>query len=234
MATLSQTENTLGSVIVSDAEFSDEILAFDGADTWVEGTILAKKEVTVPTTGTADGGNTGDGTVTAVAAADGPTVPRVGTYTLTATAAATNGGTFQLTGPSGAILASDLIMTAGAGASTAFEAAGLAFTITDGAADFVVGDSFTIAVTADGDLKPFVSTGVGGLQVPYGVLTYEQTVTGSGDVSGRVMIAGKVNKDKLIIDVDGDGSNVDATVVKQLRDVSIVAVAVDEQLIFDN
>lgn len=49
-------------------------------------TLMAKKPVTVPTTGTADVGNTGDGTVTGVAVAPGGP-PRAGSWNLEATAA---------------------------------------------------------------------------------------------------------------------------------------------------
>lgn len=61
------------------------------------------------------------------------------TWTLTCTAAAANGGTFSVTGSvSGA--------KAAATVGTAYDNGLLAFTLTDGAADFVVGDTFTVPV----------------------------------------------------------------------------------------
>lgn len=102
---------------------------------------------TVPTTGTADGGNTGNGTVTSVA--DGGSV-KVGTYTFVCVAAATNGGTFELENPDGDTIAVEAI-TGGAGGTATFATSELDATVTDGGTDFAVGDKFTVAVTqADG------------------------------------------------------------------------------------
>lgn len=62
------------------------------------GTVLGKVTMAVPTTGTADGGNTGNGTVTQVA---GRSETLHGVYTLTCVEAITNGGKFQITDPNG-------------------------------------------------------------------------------------------------------------------------------------
>lgn len=132
------------------------------ADTYYLGMPL-QYNFTVPATGTANASNVGDGTVTAVSQVAG--IPLIiGTYTLELVTAVTNGGVFQLLDPNGAVMDSNLIMTAGAGAATAFTVGGLRFTITDGATDFTAAlpDSFTIAVTAgsyayltDGQLDGF-------------------------------------------------------------------------------
>lgn len=89
----------------------------------------------------ANGGNTGDGTVSAPVADNAGS--QTETITMTCVTAAVDGGIFNvdgsLTGPLG-------LATVG----TPFVAPNneIAFTINDGAADFIVGDSFTIAVTA--------------------------------------------------------------------------------------
>ncbi|MEE8573853.1 MAG: hypothetical protein V3T30_00430 [Thermodesulfobacteriota bacterium] len=99
-----------GTVILTDEKFDDVILAFPGADTYVEGTILARKEVADAVTASAFTG-TGDGTISASAVAAGQVVPIVGAYVLTCTTAVVNGGVFKLEDPNGAIVATELTLT---------------------------------------------------------------------------------------------------------------------------
>lgn len=94
-------------------------------------------------TGTAGAGNTGDGTISALSAANG-VVP--GGYKLECIAAAADGGTFALRAPNGSLVSNSLVLTAST--ATPFVVGGLSFTVTPGAADFVVGDSFAIDVPA--------------------------------------------------------------------------------------
>jgi len=230
MANLTTTNNSLGTVVLDEEVHEDAILSFPGADTYVEGTILARKEVADAVT-VAAGTNTGDGTVTLATVAAGEIVPKVGAYTLTVIEAVANGGIFNLADPDGNIVAGYLQMTAGAGAATAFTAAGLNFTITDGATDFVVGDSFTLTVAADGKMVIYATAGAGGAQVPKAVLTYDITQTGAADVAIRQMVSGQVRREKLVIDA---GGTVTDAIVEQLRDFGIVAVSVTELNIQDN
>ena len=167
-------------------------------------TLMAKKPVTIPTTMTADGGNTGDGTVTAVAAAN-PGSPLVGDYTLECTAAVTNGGVFKLTDPGSNIVATELTMQAGAGAATIFNAGGMIFTVTDGATDFIVGDKFTIAIAVNGKSVPFDISAVDGSEIP-------ESIYMGDDIAAADLVAGdvvdvplvyeglKFDEDKLIFD----------------------------------
>jgi hypothetical protein len=233
MANLTHTLCDEGAIDIDDAEFRDETLTFPGADTYVKGTILARREVNLTPVAAAVGGNTGTGTVTALSVVTGPEVPLVGAYSLVCIAAAAHGGTFKLLDPNGRVVAGNLIMTAGSGAATVMKAGGLQFTVTD-ATDFVVGDSFTITVAADGKLVVYSPTGAGGVQVPCAVLTYEVVKTGSGDVVIRPLIAGKVNKKRLVIDADGDDSNVTNHVIDLLRARSIIAVDVKQLSGYDN
>lgn len=180
-------------------------------------TILGRVAVTAPTTGTADAGNTGDGTVTAVALIAG-TLPREGTWELECTVAAANGGTFKLTDPGGNIVRNNLVMAAGAGASTVFYVpeAGLTFTITDGATDFIVGDLFTIAIAASGKWVPFDPDAVNGGQVPRGVLLVDSVTAAAlvaGDVTGQAILVGSncmVDSQQLVFD---DGVSTISTVL---------------------
>ncbi len=224
----------LSSVYLADVVSRDALLTFAGAGTVVAGTILARKAVEDAVVAAADGGNTGDGTATLATVVAGTVVPIVGAYVFEITTAVTNGGVGKLVDPNGALVSSDLIMTVGAGAATVFEAGGLQFTITDAATDFVAGDKFTLTVSVDGKMVPFAIAGAGGAQIPKAVLTYDVTAAGAGDESIRQMISGTVRAGKLIIDADGDGSNVDVTVLEQLRDYSILSIDVQELNILDN
>lgn len=70
--------------------------------------------------------------------------------------------------------------------------------------------------------------------IPKVILTYEVTATGAGDIPVRVGVSGKYRKEKLIIDADGDDSNIDAAVIDQLRDYQLTPIDVDELNIADN
>lgn len=70
--------------------------------------------------------------------------------------------------------------------------------------------------------------------IPKGVLTYAVTAAGAGDVSVSVLIAGVVNQDRLIIDADGDGSNIDGSVVDDLRDFGVNPQPVKQLGLLDN
>ncbi len=221
-----------GSVALADEEFRDELLTFAGADTFVAGTILARLGALSVSAGTVQGG-TGTGTISLVSIVEGPIVPLVGVYKLTCIEAVAQGGVFQLTDPNGAIVAGYLAMNTTSTGAKAFEAGGLAFTLTD-ATDFIVGNYFDITVVAGGKMVPFNPAGTGGAQVPRGVLTYEVTKAGSGDLPIRSMCCGKVNKNRLIIDVDGSGANITAAILDQLRSTGIVAIDVAQLSTLDN
>jgi hypothetical protein len=66
------------------------------------------------------------------------------------------------------------------------------------------------------------------------VLSYELVIEDAADVPVRPMITGVVRKDKLVIEADGDDSNVDALVRDQLRDYNIAVVDVNELGQLDN
>lgn len=178
-------------------------------------TLMAKIAVTIPTTMTADGENTGNGTVTAVAHGVGAS-PIVGTWVLTCTFVVTNGGVFKLEDPNGNIVADGLTLRVGAGLLTSFVAGGIAFTVTDGGTDFDAADFFTLAVAANGQWVPWAVDGVDGSEVPAGVLMVD-SVTAAALVAGTVtnqtmMVGGCLTADasQLIFD---DGSSTLATVL---------------------
>jgi len=126
------TNNDLGSVIVQDAEFKDELLTFAGADDLLEGTILARDSVSLKLVIYVKGGVTNE-----------------------------NG-------------------------------------------------------------------------IPKAILTYAVSAAGAGDVAVRAGIAGSYRKERLVIDADGDDSNIDNAVIDQLRDYGLTPLNVDELNIPDN
>ncbi len=70
--------------------------------------------------------------------------------------------------------------------------------------------------------------------IPKVVLPYAVSASGSGDVSVRVLVAGEVDASKLVIDADGDDSNIDAPVRDQLRSYGIVPVDLTDNSTLDN
>lgn len=70
--------------------------------------------------------------------------------------------------------------------------------------------------------------------IPKVILTDEVVATGAGDSAVRVAVAGKFRKERLIIDADGDDSNIDAAVIDQLRDYGLTPINVTELNDLDN
>jgi len=136
-------------------------------------TVLGKVTAgTVPTTGTADGGNTGNGTCTAVT---GGTKVQVGTYTVICVTVVANGGTFTIEDPYGAIVG---VATVG----VAFTSDQINLTLNDGAVDFALDDKFTIAVPAGGgQVRAINFSGVDGSAVAYGILYAAVNASASGE-----------------------------------------------------
>lgn len=226
------TNNDNGGVELGNGKFRRELLTFAAADTFVEGTILARKTALSVSAGTVQGG-TGTGTISAVAFVNGPDVPMAGVWQLICTAAATNGGVFKLVDPNGATVATNLQMSGTDNAATVFEVAGLTFTLTDATA-FIVGNYFDITVVGSVKLVPYNPAGVGGAQFPMAVLTYEATRSSGGDLAVDVLVAGEVNKNRLIIDVDGTGANITNVILDQLCSAGIVATACPQTSVLDN
>ncbi len=88
---------------------------------------------------------TGNGTCTSVSVFSGVTVTE--TITIKNVGAATNGGTFYVSGSVSGALGTATI-SGGAGGTASFNSSKIAFTLTDGSTDFVLNDQFTIATIA--------------------------------------------------------------------------------------
>jgi len=203
-----QNNDTTGFIIYSfpSAKVDDAVIEQDAgrAADLVQYTMMAKKPVTIPANMTADGGNTGDGTVSGVAAAPGGT-PIVGSYELECIGAIANGGIFKLTDPNGNIVASPIEMIVGAGAATPVVAGGLVFTITDGATDFIVGDLFTLAITANGKFVPFNPALADGSEIIIGIflgddIAFADLVAGDVEDAPILINGARFDGDKLVFD----------------------------------
>ena len=233
MSNITITNNDLGSPILMEAQFRDAILAIAGADTILEGTILARKTLEDAVTGSVVTG-TGDGVLTLTTVAEGPIVPLEGVYTLTNTETVVNGGIWKLVDPNGALVASDLQMTVGAGGTTAFETAGLKFSITDGATDFIAGDFFTMTTVANGKMVPFSPTGAGGAQIPVAILTFQVVTTGAEDRPIEMGVSGSYRKERLAIDGTAAGVGLTDAILDSLRVYDLVPIDTTQLSILDN
>lgn len=93
-------------------------------------------------------------------------------------------------------------------------------------ADTLLAGTILARSSATGKLVLFVkggSTAENG--IPKVVLPYELTVAGAGDVAVRPLVRGQALTSRLVIDADGDSSNIDAAVRDQLRSYGIIARA---------
>ena len=84
-------------------------------------------------------------------------------------------------------------------------------------------------------LVPYVKGGTTNENgIPKAIITYDVVADGAGDESVRPAISGEVEIERLIINADGDGSNIDAAVLDQLRDFTIIGRNVQELSTLDN
>ncbi len=82
---------------------------------------------------------------------------------------------------------------------------------------------------------PFVKGGATNENgIPKAVITYDVEALGAGDEAIRAFLGGKLRKQRLIIDADGDDSNIDEDVLDQLRDYAMISTDVKELNILDN
>lgn len=107
--------------------------------------------------------------------------------------------------------------------------------LTFAAGGTVVAGTILARDSVSGKLVPFVKGGITNQNgIPKAVVTYDVTAAGVGDVQIRSLEAGRVRAERLVINADGDATNVDAAVLDQLRDYSIVAVNVEQLGTLDN
>lgn len=131
-----------GEFLLSEANGTrsrEEVVIAAGSGILKAGTLIALITAANALTPTADGGNTGNGTVGSVTVTSAAIT---GDYVLTITETAANAGTFEVVDPMGLSLGEGTV-------GQAFTGGGLTFTLSDGATDFAVDDAFTLAVLAN-------------------------------------------------------------------------------------
>lgn len=178
----------------------------------VAGSVVGEQTVsTVPSTGTADGGNTGDGAMTDVT---GGAETQPGTYTVECTGAETNSGIFSVVDPKGERVGSDVVVP------NAFSSPDLNFTISDGAADYVVGDKFTVVVTGSGKYVLSASADIDGSQRATHILA-DAVDADSEDKKGPAFMEGEFNENDLTFGAGHSAGSVKADLLARgiiLRD----------------
>lgn len=160
-----------------------------GEGVLTRGSVLGLLTPSVPTTGTADGGNTGDGTMTAVAA---QTKTKNGVYTMTCTAVALNSGTFSVVDPDGLVLDPATV-------AITYSDPQITFLINDGVADYVVGNIFTVTVAIGDRTYKLVDSGESdGSEVATSVLLDDRIDATSVNVAVAVAERGHFDINHLI------------------------------------
>lgn len=179
MTTLTETNHTAEFLISEgNGSISRESISVIAGDALPAGQVLGKITVGTTATATAAAGNTGDGTVGVITL--GSNTKR-GVYTLTIIQAAVGAGVFQVEAPDGKVVGTGNV-------GTAFSKGGLSFTITAGEADFVAGDTITIAVAAgSGKWKAYAADNIDGSQEAAGIL-YAPLPASSSDRTGVAIV----------------------------------------------
>jgi len=139
MTTLTEGQHA-GDFVVSEAvgSRSREQVTLVSGQNLSAGAVLGQITSAVTASAAAYGTNTGDGAMGAITVSAGA---KAGAYKLTIIEPATDAGAFEVEDPDGVLIGTGNV-------AAAFSAGGLAFTLADGAADFVAGDGFTITVAA--------------------------------------------------------------------------------------
>jgi len=136
------------------------------------GTVLGRMNDGATASSAAKSGNTGNGVMGTVT----PTNAQPGRYVLRVTAAASNAGTFMVEDPDGQLIGEGTV-------AAAFNQGGLAFTLADGATDFVVNDTIYIDVVSGvGKYKPYAAANTDGSGVAAAIL-YGNLPAATGNVA---------------------------------------------------
>lgn len=167
------------------AGFCREVVTVLQGQVLSRGTVIGKILYSIPTTGTADEGNTGGGTVTSVT---GGAKLKKGTYTIECASytASPLEASFNVTDPDGVLLPACSL--------GAYSSEQINFTIADGSPNIAVGDKWTITIgDGSGYVKGIDFDAVDGSQIAYGIL-YDDVDATAANVNGVAIV-----RDALII-----------------------------------
>jgi len=214
MSTNNYGDNAFAPGMVSDAYLPDQLIAGDmkivtdtvtiisGAGALKRGTVLGAILTGAATAAAKAGGNTGNGTISAVTITN---PDKAGVYTVRFTAATA----FTVEDPDGFVL--------GNGSTGTAFADDIGFTITAGGTAFVAGDGFDITVVAgSGKYKTATGAATDGSQVVSCILADDVDATAADQLAG-VYLTGEFNSNALIL-----GSGLTLAAIKPvLRDAGI-------------
>ena len=157
----------------------EAITVLSGQNITVPMTVLGKVTVGAATSA-AKGTNTGNGAMGAVTLSAGA---KVGVFVLTIIEPGSNVGQFMVEDPDGINIGHGTV-------AAAFSRGGLAFTLADGATDFVAGDQFDITVAAgSGKWVKYNQDATNGSQIAAGIAIDAYDAT-SADVDGVALVRG--------------------------------------------
>ena len=173
----------------------DTGIILSGAGELTIGAVLGKQTKDTAEA-TADGGNTGDGAISAVTLGKNA---EVGDYVLTCIATAGDGGTFEVVTPSGVQLP-DLEV------GDAYVGSHINLTVSDGATDFALDDTITITVSGTGKYDLYVVDAVDGLGEVAGVLLQNLDAT-SADVADALILTRDAVVSEQLLNFDASVDN---------------------------
>ena len=170
----------------------EKTIAQDASGVIPSGAVMGIVSLGAITAAAKSGGNTGNGTCTALSVKDGA---KAGIYTVRIVRTATHIFDYEVKNPNGQQIGFGTCE--GSGLTSVFSGE-IEFTLTDGSTDFVKTDGFDITVASgSGKLKRSVSTAVDGSQYPKYILVNETDAT-AGDVIREVVYSTNVREDFLV------------------------------------
>jgi hypothetical protein len=186
---------------------SREVLTVaSGAGKLEAGTVLGKLSIGAATAAAKSGGNTGNGTISAVTVLSGA---KAGVYALRFTSATA----WTLTDPDGFSL--------GAGANGAANANDLGFTTTAGGTPFVAGDGFDITVAAGSGVywpsTHAASANKAGIESASAILAYGVDATSAAVDAVCIANDAEVKEPMLLFDASVDDNTKKQAKIAQLR-----------------
>lgn len=228
MTVIATDSNRFSNVVKYEFEpslgYCREVITYNGtAVATPVGTVLGKFIASPTGTATAGGSNTGNGTMGTVTVTSNANL-QLGTYTLRIIKAAANAGDFIVTDPAGDVVGYGTV-------AVAFSQGGLAFTLADGATDFVVGDTFTIVVAGTEKYKLVEATATDGTEVARCVVIADangdsqvSTPTVNTDTKFLVLARGPaiVSQDAISYGASIDTNGEKTTLYNQLKAVGII------------
>ncbi len=175
--------------------------------------VIGRVLFVVPATGTAGAGNTGTGICGTVV---GGLKTIVETFTLTCTAAVGNAGTFSVVGSITGRLPDATV-------AVPYASPYIGFTLTDDT-DFIVGDSFTIDITAgSGKAVALDPAAVDGSNHAAGIMVAAVDAT-SADKPGVAIVREAMIAPSFLVWPDGISAGDKAAALAELENLQIVAV----------